>query len=520
VNHKVKARNYKYDISDIKEKVKKNQLMSRKGEYWIPSTQPAMPWGALGVPLAKDPEGFINALYEPLRLSNPDYIKRTLLGKDTSGLHNVYRYELTPEGGYTNTIIVSAGTHGNEYTAEFALGRWYQLLVNDWEKYPQLGDIRKNTRVIIHPMINPWSFANNKRQNFRGVDLNRNMAYCWDYITGASFQVGGTYYKGTAPFSEKETQYMRDSFAEYSDAVAYVDFHTINTITAEHIVFTPRYRSQFRGIFNDTITRLYKAGNRIVNGTTAMPTIAVHAAVTHDMTTANPEWYNGLYGGNRDSVEMTEAIKWFGNVIIKASALEHKTTYLDETQPYSKVLIYEKGTTPLTLTSTTGIYNNIPHSMFDMTIKRHALLKVSGWIKVTTTAPTTFGLNVIPYQVNHPELGYSNVNAKNYNEIVQDLGIGTFLIPIHGRFPVFPNNHNTETTSRPEQVKFRMRAKSTGGVITYESWRVYLDIVPTERGKTLEIIDFTGKEASVEGSDYSVLFPDPSKFGIDSVTDE
>jgi len=487
------------------------------GMFWIPPVQPAMPWGSNGVPATKDPEGFVNGLYEPLRIANPSYISRTSLGLDQSGTYNVYRYELAPKN-YSKTIIVSSGTHGNEYTASFALARFIYHLVNDWKKYPQLTYIRKNVRLIIHPINNPWSFANNKRQNVNGVDLNRNMAYLWDYITGTSFQAGGTYYKGTAPFSEKESQYLRDSFALYSDALSYVDFHTINTIQAEHIVFTPRYRPQFREIFNDNISRLFKTGNRIVNGTTAMPTIACHAAVTHDMTTANPEWYNGIYGGNRDSVEMTEAVKWFGNVVIKACSLRHKTTQIEESHPFTKLLMYDKGTAPSTITST--VYTNVYHATNDMIIKRHGILRANGYVKFTLSEAATVGVNPIIYQVNHPELGYTEVKDQKYNEVVQTLPAGTYVVPLNARHHVFPHNYNEAGTSRPEQTKFRLRMKTSAGTVTIESWRVYLDYLPSERGIAYEIIDYTGKDASTEGSDYTVLFPDATKYAIDGSVDE
>lgn len=493
-----------------------------KGTFWEPPPQPAMPWGANGAPEStdRDPEKFITGMYEPGRLANPDYITRTLLGKDQSGLYNVYRYELTPEN-YTSTIIISAGTHGNEYTAEFVLPLIYQYIING--KSGQWRHIRKNVRVIIHPMINPWSFANNKRQNFRGVDLNRNMDILWDYITGTSFQPGGTYYKGTAPFSEVETQYMRDSFVKYSDALAYIDFHTINTIQANRIVFTPRYEPQFREIFEDTISRLLKPTDKVVNGNTAMPTIAVHAAVTHKMTTANPEWYNGNYGGNRDSLEMTEAMRWFANVVIKASALEHKTTQLEESEPFTKLLIYNKLSTPTPITHNTTVYGNVTHGTYDMIVKRHGIMHMIAKVSFTLTAPATVGVNPIIYQVNHPELGFTEVKDKNYNEDVRTYAPGTYTVTCFGAYHVFPHNFNETTTKRPEQVKFRLRMKTSDGLtnpITIESWRVKLDFEPTNRGRAFEIIDFAGKESLAEGSDFAVLFPDPTKYGNDIITDE
>ena len=516
---RVRLSHFEWDEEDEKIISTKLDKETNAGEdpfsFWIPPTQPAMPWGSNGVPADKNPEGFVNGLYEPLRAANPDYITRTSLGLDQSDTWNIWRYELTPKH-YTKTIVISAGTHGNEYTASFALARIVNHIVNDWDKYPQLKYIRKNVRLIVHPINNPWSFANFERQNVNGVDLNRNMDYLWDYITGTSFQPGGTYYKGTAPFSEKESQYFRDSMAEMSEALAYVDFHTINTIAAEHIVFTPRYQPQYREIFNDTITRLFKTGNRIVNSTTAMPTLAVHAAVTHNMTTANPEWYNGLWGENRDSVEMTEAVKWFGNVVIKACAIKHKTNVIEESSPFSKVLMYDKGATPSTITST--VYNNVTHATYDMILKRHGVLKASGYVKFTLSAPATVGVNPIIYQVNHPERGYSDVKDEVTNEILQTLPAGQYVVPFNARINNFPHNYNEVDTSRPEQTKFRLRMKTSAPTVTIDSWRVYLDYTPTERGKAYEIVDFTGLEAQAEGVDFVTKYPDSTKYGIDAVT--
>jgi len=495
------------------------------GAFWVPPVQPAMPWGADGVPssASRSPEEFVNGLYEPLRATNPDYITRTNLGLDQSGTWNVWEYQLTPKN-YTKTIVVSAGTHGNEYTASFALARIVYHIVNDWKTNSLLTYVRKNVRLIVKPINNPWSFANNKRQNVNGVDLNRNMGYLWDYINGTDYQVGGTYYKGTAPFSEKESQYFRDSIAQYSDALAYIDFHTINTIAAEHIVFTPRYIPQYREIFNDVIAKLYKPGNRIVNGTTAMPTLACHAAVTHNMTTANPEWYNQLYGGNRDSTEMTKAVEWFGNVVLRACGLTQQTNVIEESSDYRKILMYDKAgtSTPITFSSTT--YNNVTHGIYDLIVKRHGIIEASGWVKVSVTQPTTVYVNPIIYQVNHPERGFTAVKDELTNEVSMPLVAGqTYIFPIMAVINNFPHNYNTGTTSRPESVKFRLRMKTSAGasgVVTIEGWRIKLSYTHTERGRGYEIIDQTGKEALAEGSDFTIVYPDSTKYGTDTVTDE
>ena len=49
------------------------------------------------------------------------------------------------------------------------------LVVNEWNKYSQLAYIRKNVRIVMVPIVNPWGFANQERENVNNVDLNRNL---------------------------------------------------------------------------------------------------------------------------------------------------------------------------------------------------------------------------------------------------------------------------------------------------------------------------------------------------------
>jgi len=52
----------------------------------------------------------------------------------------------------------------------------------------------------IIPVMNPDGYAANSRYNSDGVDLNRNLSYMWDPGSGG----------GPSPFSEPETQHLRD----------------------------------------------------------------------------------------------------------------------------------------------------------------------------------------------------------------------------------------------------------------------------------------------------------------------
>ncbi|AIW03483.1 zinc carboxypeptidase [Bacillus phage Moonbeam] len=495
--------------------------------YWLPPTQPSTAFGSNGIPTSKDPEGMLNATYETLRNAHPEYISRINMGKSTqksdgtATLYNVYRYELTPKN-YTKTIILSSGTHGNEYTAFFTLWRFMYHLVNDWESHPTLMYIRHNVRLIVTPIINPWGFANNKRQNANLVDLNRNTDYLWQYITSSRYQPGGTNYKGPNPFSENESQYYKQTVDTYSNAIAAIDFHTIITVGAEHIVYTPKYMSQSREIFEEVIDWLYKPGNRIVDGSAAVPTLYCYAANAHGMTAANPEWFNGLYGGDRSSVEMTECLKYFGNIIIRACRLQQKATYLNQTEPQTTWMMYDRGVTtmPIQLSSSSSLAN-FEHMVYQFpNIRRYGVIKAAGDIKITVSAPCTVTINPVLYQSYHPDLSWTNTKDADTFAVTRTFSAaGTYDIPIKSFLNAFPTNFNETgagATQRTAEAKFRLRGKTTAGTLAIERVRVELTQKSTNVAIPVKYVNYTGLEANPEGTDFKIDYPDPVKYIDDS----
>lgn len=481
---------------------------------WTPPTMPDTLRGNGRVPSGYNPDEQLAAMFDPLMKADPGYVSKVSLGKDTSGQYDVWKYTFTPKK-YTKTIVLSAMTHGNEYTGFYALAQFMELVTTRWKEFPQLAYLRKNVRIITVPIVNPWGHANEKRQNFNLVDLNRNTDVFWENFTSTKGQVGQIYYKGPQPFSENESQYMRDLFASVGkDFVAYIDFHTINTIIAELIAFGPRYMDQDVNVFADVIQGLYKPGDKIVYGSSAVPSTSNYAAKNFNVTAGNPEWCNGLRGTKtRDSVEMTAVVEYFGNIIIRAGMIDTKTDLMVLNEPFSTVLSYTntpENINPITVNS--RIYTNVPNTLWGFEVKRTGMFKSNGFVEVTLSEECTLTIKPQPYQSYSPDFSWSKIKDNDLFAKTLTLPAGRHTIDLNSVITVFPTNYNSATTSRPEAAKFRIRCKTNKGTVTLERMCMVLEYVPTNRGFAMQILDASGNEQFPEETNFVRTYPNPDKY--------
>lgn len=188
--------------------------------------------------------GEIYSGYDSLVTLFPNYITKTLLGYDTSGTYEIYRYDFTPEsvrvtGDLTDVdytaetmpiIFMDACIHGSEKPCARALLNLMTLISNSANDNGILGWLRMNMRFIIIPITNPYGYANNIRQNSNGVDLNRNFGRLW--ALGNSDPTNWQY-RGESAFSENETQYIDGILQEYTDEIlVYYSWHTHGDFTS------------------------------------------------------------------------------------------------------------------------------------------------------------------------------------------------------------------------------------------------------------------------------------------------
>ncbi len=138
-------------------------------------------------------------------------------------------------------VLFMALTHAREHlTVEMALAI-IQLFAQGHGRDPTLTNLVEQREIYVLPNVNPdggeYDIADgtyrywrkNRRPNLDGsygVDLNRNYGYRWGCCGGSSPVPASETYRGPAPFSEPETQAVRDFVLAHPDITAAISFHT------------------------------------------------------------------------------------------------------------------------------------------------------------------------------------------------------------------------------------------------------------------------------------------------------
>ena len=171
-------------------------------------------------------------------------IGKSLEGRDIVAIH----INTTPEALMSNAstkpgVIFMGNHHAREHLSlEIPLMLAKYLLDNrDDAKISALLDTRD---IWVVPMVNPdgaefdistgtyQSWRKNRRDNGDGtfgVDLNRNYGYKWG-TGGSDTDTSSDVYMGKEPFSEPETQVMRDFVNAHLNAKVLLTFHTFSEL--------------------------------------------------------------------------------------------------------------------------------------------------------------------------------------------------------------------------------------------------------------------------------------------------
>lgn len=405
---------------------------------------------------------------------HPNYITKSILGKDASGTYNIYRYDFTPVD-YDRTILILGGVHGDEKTSFYGICRLMEDLCQRHQNNALLSELRERVRIVLLPMVNPWGFVNGRRQNHHDVDLNRNTSYRWNEYTGVDSQRGGRHYKGSEPFSEVETQYVKQVVEELvtSNFVGVMDLHTVTAVEAEKVLYYPRFQGNLKQEFAKLMMAYRSEMNmsRKVLVASNLPTLSNWIAHYAKINACHPAWCDVAYGGKREEFFMRKHVEWIGNVLVTLSRAS-KPQLSSVAQPFTKFYTWKKDRALGAVDDAHHMsgkgyrvlhannYNTFSHSQANIEVDSEYMVHLTGHVQVTVERACTLHLEPLLYQQHASEQNYDIMSTENRYEEEVDLTPGVHYIPIQGVLHAFHSNYNHDISSHAGVVHFRLRAKT------------------------------------------------------------
>ena len=156
----------------------------------------------------------IYAKFDALVAAYPTYITKTKIGEANNDANlPIYKYVFKPKRPHYDevtatrnaNILLIGGEHGEQVGATCVYNVMEQIC-NNWQSDELLEALRFNPTFTVIPVLNVWGYDAGKRVNANNVNLNRNYGTGWIAIPDTEEQN----YSGTKPFSEIETQCVRD----------------------------------------------------------------------------------------------------------------------------------------------------------------------------------------------------------------------------------------------------------------------------------------------------------------------
>ena len=182
----------------------------------------------------------IFAFYDALQESRPDLVTSRVIGETIEG-REIYAYTVfggtVAEAEDAPAVYILAGAHAREWIGPATMAFIADNFVNGHGIDDRITSLVDGVVWHIVPIANPdgyqhtWDDNRLWRKTRRvngdgtfGVDWNRNFAAGWGG-PGSSGNTNSDTYRGSGPFSEPETQAIRDDVMAQSNTVAFFDVH-------------------------------------------------------------------------------------------------------------------------------------------------------------------------------------------------------------------------------------------------------------------------------------------------------
>jgi hypothetical protein len=172
------------------------------------------------------------------------------------------------------SVFYNALIHAREPAGADALLAFMKYLVTNYGTDPTITNVIDNRELYFLPVVNPDGYVYNEtnspaggglwRKNRRstgggqyGIDLNRNFGFSFAYDdNGSSGQTSSETYRGSAAFSEPETQNIRDFVIAHNFTITH-NIHTYSNLVlwpwGHDRIYTDR--NDFYALLGDSLTK-------------------------------------------------------------------------------------------------------------------------------------------------------------------------------------------------------------------------------------------------------------------------
>jgi len=190
--------------------------------------------------------GNIYGKLDEFEASYPDLVSSFSIGQSYEG-RDIRGIRISGSGGTKSTrpaVLLNGTQHAREWISPMTNMYAAQQLLGQYGTDNSISEMLDEVDFFVIPVVNPdgyeytWSspsrryWRKNRRVNANGsigVDLNRNWGAGWGG-GGSSGIAASDIYRGTAPFSEPETQAMRDFYQSNPNVVSNIDFHAFSQL--------------------------------------------------------------------------------------------------------------------------------------------------------------------------------------------------------------------------------------------------------------------------------------------------
>jgi len=229
---------------------------------------------------------------------NPAIASRTTIGNSLEG-RPIWAVRIAGPNAATNkSFVIVCGIHAREWISP-ATGLWsIDKLISEYGVNQATTDLVNSVNWYIVPSMNPDGYQftqtnrlwrKNRRANAGGsigVDLNRNFSVGWNAPEGGNSTVGSDEtYRGTAAFSEPESQVVRDWVNTIPNLGAFMDIHSYSQLVLApqgYTIALPARQPEFAFITPELTNAINSTFGTVYVGGPTATTIYVAAGTTSD----------------------------------------------------------------------------------------------------------------------------------------------------------------------------------------------------------------------------------------------